>query len=207
MPDPRAQQLTVPMSVNQFGQLLDFLRNRGDEFDLASILDDAVALWLQTHTDKDTGRPLKTQRAPRGFNWPHHLGSLFLPEGTELRMKYKRYMYYAKVIGDEIIFGGKPVSPAGMVMEITKSPRNSWTDLWIHRPNDKDWIQADKLRRKARQPITFTSEELDRLTENGRGHRVQIDKLDDDEMEPSGTKRRSHVKVVLPKYPVPKNFK
>src|ERR1700755_2083345 len=109
----------------------------------------------------------------------------------------KRYMYYAKVIGDEIIFGGKPVSPAMMVMEITKSRRNSWTELWVHRPSDKNWILADRLRRSGASTWKGSSEDQTRCTENARGHRELADQANEQNAnapELRLPKRRSRIK-------------
>ena len=60
--------------------------------------------------------------------------------------------------GDEIVFRGRAVSPRQMVTAAAGEPRNAWRDLWVRRPQDHAWPQADVMRRAAsRQDITNVS--------------------------------------------------
>jgi hypothetical protein len=60
--------------------------------------------------------------------------------------------------GDEIVFRGRAVSPRQMVTAAAGEPRNAWRDLWVRRPQEHAWTQADVMRRAAsRQDITNVS--------------------------------------------------
>ena len=50
----------------------------------------------------------------RGYQWK----TLFLPDSTLLRMTCGDETTYAQVVGDEIIFEGRAVSPRGMTLAI-----------------------------------------------------------------------------------------
>lgn len=62
--------------------------------------------------------------------------------GCIIRARY----HYAKVRGDEILYRGKPTTPARLANQITGTRRNAWRDLWIKRPTVDGWIPADVLR-------------------------------------------------------------
>jgi hypothetical protein len=182
LPDsPSATQVAIPVSLDDFVALIEFLRLRGGNRDPSSAVSEAIRHWMLARSASDgTPLPVEASRAaPRGYNWQHGYDNVFLPEGTELRMKYKRYMYYAKVLGDEIIFGGKPVSPAMMATEIAKSPRNAWVDLWVFKPGQEKWIRADSLRRvRPKDQLKLMRLGQPRMTENGRGHRELLSEND-----------------------------
>ena len=61
-------------------------------------------------------------------------------------MQYKGAYFYAKVDGDEIIYDGKPISPGSLANTIAGNSSNAWRDLWIKRPEDKEWKLADECR-------------------------------------------------------------
>lgn len=84
-----------------------------------------------------------------GYLWKNKDADLFLPDGTQLRMPYKQKDYFAKVVGDQIMYEGKAFSPSNLVNEITGTSRNAWRDLWIKFPGDSDWKLADELRSDA----------------------------------------------------------
>lgn len=84
----------------------------------------------------------------RGYQWKE----LFLPDGTDVGMQYKGQSYYAKVEGDQLIYGGVATTPASLVNTITSSNRNAWHDLWVKRPSDPVWRLADDCRRLAMAP-------------------------------------------------------
>jgi len=77
-----------------------------------------------------------------GFQWK----SLFLPDGTEVRMQYKSVWYYAKVEGDKLIYEGEPITPGRLANTVSGTSRNAWRDLWIKRPADFEWLLADDCR-------------------------------------------------------------
>ena len=147
-------EVSVPIPTQQFLELADFLRSSNDRRDPVMAVRDAIDYWLQ---NADWKPELLAQSATRGYQWK----ALFLPEGTEIRMPYKGTYYYAKVEGDEIIYEGKSISPGSLANTITSSSRNAWRDLWIKRPDDKEWKLSDDCRRENRQATDTLLSELD----------------------------------------------
>ena len=134
-------QISVPIPTGQFLELVDFLREQGDDRDPVAAVSDAVDYWLNNAGWKPelVSRPNPDSR---GYSWK----SLFLPHGTEIRMRYKGEYHYATVNGDEVLYEGNPVTPAVLANTITQSSRNAWRDLWIKRPGDREWNLAEDLR-------------------------------------------------------------
>ena len=90
----------------------------------------------------------------RGYTWKHKDSNLFLPDGTEIRMRFMGSYYYAKVIGDDIQYLGQSITPGSLANAIGGKNRNAWRDLWIKRPMDKEWKQADQCRKEVRHLLT-----------------------------------------------------
>jgi hypothetical protein len=80
----------------------------------------------------------------RGYQWK----SLFLPDGTVLRSWSYGENNYARVEGDLIIHEGKAVSPNQFAQSFARTTRNAWTDLYIRRPEDKQFKLAYRLRQE-----------------------------------------------------------
>ena len=139
----------------QFLELSDFLQQNYHRDPVLAVRD-AIEYWLQ---NADWKPELLSQSAARGYQWK----SLFLPEGTQIRMSCRGTYHYAKVEGDEIIYDGKPISPGSLVNTITSSSRNAWRDLWIKRPDDKEWKLSDDCRRESRETADKLLAELDAL--------------------------------------------
>ena len=148
--------VAVPIPTDLFLQLSDFLRSKNDSRNPVSAVSDAIDYWLQ---NADWKPELISESSTRGYQWKN----LFLPEGTEIRMPYKGTFHYAKVEGDEIIYKGKSISPGSLANTITASSRNAWRDLWIKRPDDKEWVLADDCRRETREATDKALAELDQL--------------------------------------------
>ncbi|CAM2791981.1 hypothetical protein [Janthinobacterium lividum] len=132
-------KVSVPIYTQQFLELANFLRSNGDPRDPVEIVSVAIDYWL----DNASWKPeLLSESDTRGYQWKN----LFLPSGTQIRMQYKGAYFYAKVDGDEIIYDGKPISPGSLANTIAGNSRNAWRDLWIKRPDDKEWKLADECR-------------------------------------------------------------
>lgn len=132
-------QLSVPIPTSQFIELVEFLRSNGDSSDPVQAVSKAIDYWM----DNASWKPeLLSVSSARGYQWK----TLFMPEGTEIRMQYKGAYSYARVEGDDIIFKGKPISPAAMANTVAGGSRNAWRDLWIKRPADFEWRLADDCR-------------------------------------------------------------
>lgn len=134
--------ISVPIPTGQFVELVEFLRNKGDMSDPVEVVSKAIDYWM----DNASWKPeLLAVSSARGYQWK----SLFLPEGTEIRMQYKGAYSYAKVEGDDLIYKGEPISPAAMANTVAGGSRNAWRDLWIKRPTDREWRLADDCRSEA----------------------------------------------------------
>lgn len=132
-------QVAVPVSTALFLELAQFLRRNNDPRDPVDVVALAVDYWLENASWKPE---LIAVSSNRGYQWK----SLFLPDGTELRMQYKGAYHYANVVGDEIRYQGKPITPGSLANTIAGGSRNAWRDLWIKRPTDTEWVLADDCR-------------------------------------------------------------
>lgn len=142
------KQICVPVPTEDFLQLARLLRERGSELDPVAAVAYAISYWIkdgQERSEVDTSLELNEPNG--GYTWKHKDSQLFLPNNTEIRMRYKGKYHYARVEGDRIVYEGRSVSPAVLVNTITGTSRNAWRDLWIKRPGDKDWAFADRVRR------------------------------------------------------------
>lgn len=80
----------------------------------------------------------------------YHWAPLFLPNGTLIRMEYKKEVFHAAVKNNKIEFNGNNYSPSELARCIASGTnRNAWRDLLIKRPRiDTNWCLADELRRR-----------------------------------------------------------
>jgi hypothetical protein len=121
-------------------QLHDFLERTADDPDMWS---DEYYERRQTDSDNefwDTyGRP------DAGYRWQ----ALFLPNGTEIKMRYQGQDHYASVRLQKIVYEGQDYSPSELARHIANNTsRNAWRDLWIKVPGANNWQLADTLRRQ-----------------------------------------------------------
>ncbi|NYE59262.1 hypothetical protein FHW58_000414 [Duganella sp. 1224] len=131
--------VSVQVDADTMLRLISLLKVRGGAQDLAEALSSAVELWLREQSQL----PFDCNPASvRGYQWK----SLFLPEGTELRSWSYGACNHARVVGDEIIHKGKPVTPNQFAQSFARSMRNAWKDLSIRRPQDKQFKMAHRLR-------------------------------------------------------------
>lgn len=128
-------------------RLAEFLRESGNPMSPAEAATCAINEWIAVAQGQFTNlAPTPT----RGYQWK----SLFLPHGTELRMKFARQSFYARVTGDAILYQGQSVSPRQMTIAIAGDGHNAWRELWIRLPAETRWQPASRLRRDASQPTT-----------------------------------------------------
>lgn len=79
----------------------------------------------------------------------YHWAPLFLPNGTLVRMEYKKKVSNAVVKNNKINFNGQDFSPSELARTIAAGTnRNAWRDLLIKRPSDNEWCLANDLRRR-----------------------------------------------------------
>jgi hypothetical protein len=96
-------------------------------------VDEVIALAIKQYLAAHLARP-----NARGYQWK----TLFLPEGTDLRMRYQGQWYYAKIEGDALMYAGESVSPREWTLLVTASIRNAWRDIWIRRNVTEGWTRA-----------------------------------------------------------------
>ena len=123
--------MSVHVSPSTLFALMERLRETGASIDPADAVDAAIRHWLAAsgHTPDS---------APRGYQWK----TLFLPEGTWLRMAYRGDHEYAIVERDRIMYKGRAVSPNQFASGYADSVRNAWQDISIRMPGEKHWKLA-----------------------------------------------------------------
>ncbi len=152
------KMICVPISTNQFLSVIDFIRREGSDRDPAEVIAEFIEKgMILAAPDPDTFLHHRPAEDARGYSWKSKTTHLFMPNGTDIRMRYDGRFHYAKVVGDEIIYEGIAYSPASLANTIAGSSRNAWRDLWIKKPEQSDWKLADTYR----SPETnLTAEEL-----------------------------------------------
>lgn len=122
-------------------RLAAFLQESGSRLDPTEAAEQAINEWIAAARGQYTGiRPTPT----RGYQWK----SLFLPEGTELRMSHDGRSFHAHVDGSDIVYEGRSVSPRQLTIAVAGDGRNAWRDLWIRLPGESAWKTAARLRRE-----------------------------------------------------------
>lgn len=122
-------------------RLADFLEETGNPLTAAEAATRAIEDWIAAQRGFVIAGGF---RPTRGYMWK----SLFLPEGTELRMEFRGRSYSARVEGDAIVFEGAPVSPRQMTLAVAGDGRNAWRDLAVRLPGSTKWKSAAQLRRE-----------------------------------------------------------
>ncbi|MYM85218.1 hypothetical protein GTP44_25165 [Duganella sp. FT50W] len=129
----------IPPAV--YAELLSHLHKKHSTLSPTEAVACALRLWMAQSS---------ASRSPlRGYQWKE----LFLPDTTCLRMTYKDIRFFAKVIDDDIVFRGHPVTPRKMAIDIAGDGRNAWRDLWVLLPDARDWTNAARLRAQIRQRL------------------------------------------------------
>lgn len=78
----------------------------------------------------------------KGPERPHgrHLGGRFLPNGTELRAKYKDNYYYAEIAGERLLLEGETYASASAAARAVTGNNVNGLNFWdVKRPGDVDW--------------------------------------------------------------------
>ncbi|MBA5607902.1 hypothetical protein H3H36_21325 [Duganella sp. FT3S] len=135
--DARRSETAVPPAA--YRELSDYLRQSGSTLTTTEAIVRALQHWMAAQ--RETRVPLQ------GYQWK----CLFLPEGSQVRMRFGDTWHYAEVMGDEIMYRSRVVSPRQLTMAIAGDGRNAWRDLWIRRPGERDWTAAYLLRRRMEQ--------------------------------------------------------
>lgn len=133
--------MSLHIETDTLLRLIAHLKLRGGTQDISQTINSAIELWLGEQARLAKGcDPANV----RGYQWK----SLFLPEGTELHSWSYGDHNYARVVGDDIIHKGRPVTPNKFAQSFARTTRNAWTDLSIKRPEDKQFRKAHLLRKE-----------------------------------------------------------
>lgn len=150
--------IAIPIDSEIIGEL--YLRKGSPNIDVASWIENIVRDYLERTADDDWSEAYYAYRERQAgsedfaaeFGDPkggYHWTPLFLPNGTLIRMEYKKETSQAAVKNNKIDFNGECYSPSELARIIAAgTTRNAWRDLLIKRPGDTDWLLADELRRR-----------------------------------------------------------
>tara|TARA_B100000686_G_C16316918_1_gene726206 strand:- start:226 stop:651 length:426 start_codon:yes stop_codon:yes gene_type:complete len=127
----------IPISRANF----EILANRYSA-DMNGVVDYAIENFLERTQDEWEDDFDAYFEDGKGYVW----GSLVLPNGTKLRMRYKGRYFYAEVKEEKITFEGESYSPSQLACEITGTARNAWRDFWVKKPKEDEWTLAYSLR-------------------------------------------------------------
>jgi hypothetical protein len=138
-----ARRFILP-PTEALSRLADFLEETGSPLSATEAAAAAIDQWLaaeRAHVRLVPATPT------HGYQWK----SLFLPEGTELRMQFSGRFHHARVVGDHIVYGGQRVSPRQLTIAVAGDGRNAWRELWVRLQADGKWRPASLLRRLGEQ--------------------------------------------------------
>lgn len=151
--------IAIPIDSEIIGEL--YLRTGDPKVDTAGWIETVMRDYLErTSEDRNWSEAYYAYRENQSgsenfvaeFGDPkggYHWAPLFLPNGTHIRMEYKKEISQATVKNNKIYFDGESYSPSELARVIAKGTnRNAWRDLLIKRPSDTDWCLADDLRRR-----------------------------------------------------------
>jgi hypothetical protein len=172
-------QALLPMDTDTLLALVAHLRETGSELSLADAAALAVRAWLTANAfaassgfanppslnapdasaraDDGLADNVRTDHAhapppspasasARGYQWKE----LFLPDGTDVRMRCDGDVYHARVNGDSIVYQGHRVSPRQLTLAVAGNGRNAWRDLSLRLPGEKRFQPASLLRHQVR---------------------------------------------------------
>lgn len=149
-------KLAILIDSSIIGDL--YLRSGHPDEDISGWIENVVRDYLERTADDEWSEAYEIYRNNKtdqldfvlkfgdpsgGVHWP----PLFLPNGTSIRMVYKKQTFQAVVKNNAIDYNGSIFSPSELARHIASgTSRNAWRDLMIKRPNDTEWHLADELR-------------------------------------------------------------
>ena len=139
MDDLSGFTFNVPASAQAFMDISAFMDANGITEPLAAIVTRALYDWIAAQT---AARDQAASTALLGYQWKQ----AFLPDGTCLRAVLKGEHFMARVKGNAVIYGDKPVSPAQFVNHVFGFRCNAWKRVWLLLPGQMEWRLADNLR-------------------------------------------------------------
>jgi hypothetical protein len=138
-----ARRFILP-PAEALSRLADFLEETGSPLSATEAAAAAIDEWIAAERAQVK---VVSATPTRGYQWK----SLFLPEGTELRMHFADQEHHARVVGDHIVYGGQRMSPRQLTIAVAGDGHNAWRALWVRLPADGKWRPASLLRRLGEQ--------------------------------------------------------
>jgi len=134
-----SDRVSVEIDLQTLRALLDYQSKQASDRSLAELANVAILEWLQRQ--HASNRPVN----PMGYFWK----SVFLPDGTRLRISSSFGKHYADVVCGELIYDSQPVSPNQFVTASLGNVGNAWKVIFVQLPGDSDWTPAIRLRHAA----------------------------------------------------------
>ena len=132
--------MDVPISFERWKELTLLLRDENDTYDaLLGRLLKGIRTPAQAEIEESA------QRHSGGAFYK----GVFLPDGTDLRAKYKGRIYYATIAdGQWVDLATNDVrsSPSQAAYSITGGNVNGWLFWLVKRPEDANWQSLNRLR-------------------------------------------------------------
>lgn len=122
-----------------YRELTDYLRTSGSTLCTSEALSHAIRDWVAAQ--RAAAQPVS------GYQWK----CLFLPSGSLLRIVCDGNCHYAHVVGEQLLYQGRPVSPHQLALILAGPGRNAWRECWVKLHGEKQWVQAIKLRHALEQ--------------------------------------------------------
>lgn len=123
------EAIAVRLAPRVYFDLAHSLRQCGDRRPPDEVVNVAIRAWIAANCP-DGDR--------HGYQWKQ----LFLPNGTELRLRYQNDYYYAHIVEDQLLYAGISLSPRAWAMTVTGTVRNAWRDIWLRRNAQELWTRA-----------------------------------------------------------------
>ena len=145
----------VPLRVDLYAELIRrsgrsdvsiYIQNQIDDF-LESTKGDPniwTASYIESLAGQEEDEFLKKFGSPsRGYQWQ----SVFLPNGTKVRMLYRGDYSYGEVRHGKLYLGDNSLSPSEFARQVaSNTSRNAWRDISVQFLGDASWRLADDLR-------------------------------------------------------------
>ena len=128
----------VPLRNDLVAQLIARYQDDYDRY-----IDHAVESFLERTSDDYNAQ--FDPKSGKDYIW----GQLIMPEGTELRTKYKNQYETATLKNQRFEYDGEVYASPSLLCNAMRghTSNNAWIHLEIKRPQDIDYKLADKFRR------------------------------------------------------------
>ncbi len=154
-PSNPTDYIYVPLHVDLYA---DLVRRSGDA-DVSRFIDHSVEsflertegdpqIWSAEYIEKLADEEDEAFREKYGdpgksYQW----STVFLRNGTQVRMSYKGQDVYAEIRHARFCYGEESMSPSQFASCVAgNTNRNAWRDLYIKFPGETSWMLADTLR-------------------------------------------------------------